>query len=329
MPAKFSVAIPVHNRAEYLRSAIASCLAQTTDDLEVIVSDDCSTEDLESVASSFHDPRIKYYQSKNRLGAAANHQKAVSLSSGEYVIALNSDDMLLPNCLESAGHVLDANKGASAVFFSCTYLFGTTLQGCHEVPTIGFADKEILGANPWLEEFHGTGPSLCLFRRSDFDKIGGYRASLRLAYDWDIYMRFMSAGGGVVFHPHVLCVYRMHDEQMMQTSTINGLWDMLDLWQLNEYGQWETWKISEIALYQCIAALRNRKYIRNFGEVFRQINRRGLGWRVLSGLPRAVCQRILNRMASGPKINLSRYQRPPELETELQQADAALRALGL
>ena len=73
---RFSIVIPAYNRGEYLRQALASCLAQTTSDFEVIVSDDCSAEDLQSVAASFGDARIKYSKSEIRLGAAKNHQRA-------------------------------------------------------------------------------------------------------------------------------------------------------------------------------------------------------------------------------------------------------------
>ena len=102
MKHKFTIAIPVYNRPEYLRQAIRSCLAQTVPDFEIVVSDDCSPDDLGSVVSSFGDSRISYHRSMERLGAARNHQLSVSLSQGEYVVNLHSDDLLLPTYLESA-----------------------------------------------------------------------------------------------------------------------------------------------------------------------------------------------------------------------------------
>ena len=60
---KFSVAIPAYNRPEFLHQAIGSCLNQSLGDLEVIVSDDCSSDDLASVARSFRDDRVKYHRS--------------------------------------------------------------------------------------------------------------------------------------------------------------------------------------------------------------------------------------------------------------------------
>jgi glycosyltransferase involved in cell wall biosynthesis len=199
MTPRFSIVIPAYNRREYLKQAIASCLKQTAREFEIIVSDDCSSDDLRLVTESFGDSRVKYHRSESRLGAARNHQHAVSLSSGTYAIALHSDDLLLPECLEMAGAALDLNPAAAAVYFPCIYLTGLKLGGSSLVPTLRFADGVIFRQNPWLEKYSGVNPSCCLFRRSAFDLIGGYRTSLRFAYDWEIYMRFLEIGGGVVF----------------------------------------------------------------------------------------------------------------------------------
>ena len=116
MNPKFSIAIPVYNRPEYLRQAIRSALGQTASDFEIVVSDDCSTDDLRLVVNSFGDARISYHRSARNLGAAKNHQLSVSLSRGEYVVALNSDDLLLPSSLEAAGRALDECREAAAVY---------------------------------------------------------------------------------------------------------------------------------------------------------------------------------------------------------------------
>src|SRR5438309_8404285 len=112
MKPRFSIAIPAYNRPAYLSQAISSALAQTIDDFEVIVSDDCSIDELASVVASFHDSRLKYHRSRERLGAARNHQISVDLSQGDYVVNLHSDDLLLPTYLEVAGSDLNACEGA-------------------------------------------------------------------------------------------------------------------------------------------------------------------------------------------------------------------------
>jgi glycosyltransferase involved in cell wall biosynthesis len=168
MNPKFSIVIPVHNRREYLAQALASCMRQTTSDFEVVVSDDCSSEDLAATVDSFDDQRIRYVRSQERLGASNNHQRAVTLARGEYVVTLHSDDFLLPHCLETAGAALDTNAAAAAVYYCLTYLLGAKIDGFHGVPALGFANTETWRENPWLEKFAATNPTCCLFRRSAF-----------------------------------------------------------------------------------------------------------------------------------------------------------------
>jgi glycosyltransferase involved in cell wall biosynthesis len=317
MKPKFSIVIPVYNRREYLTQAIASCLKQTVREFEIIVSDDCSSEDLRLVTESFKDSRIKYYRGESRLGAARNHQRAVSLSSGVYTIALHSDDLLLPECLEMAGAALDLNPAASAVYFSCIYLSGSKVNGFSLVPMIRFADGVTFRKNPWLEEFTGVNPSCCLFRRTAFDLIGGYRTSLRFAYDWEIYMRFMEIGGGVIFLSQGLSIYRQHEEQAIRTSSLDGLRDMLDLWKVKEYSKFPRWKIAWLVLTASGQAIRNGGQI---SDVINEVTARHLTRRVLPGLPRALYQKVRRRIHN-VDVDVDRnYVKPLNLDNALRLA---------
>jgi len=314
---KFSVVIPVYNRREYLRQAIASCLKQTAREFEIIVSDDCSPEDLRLVAESFGDSRVKYYRSERRLGAARNHQHAVSLSSGTYAIALHSDDLLLPRCLEMAGAALDLNPLAAAVYFPCIHLSGLKLNGSSLIPTVRFANGATFRKNPWLEQYSAVNPSCCLFRRTAFDLIGGYRTSLRFAYDWEIYIRFMKLGGGVIFLSQVLSIYRQHEEQAARTNSLDGLRDMLDLWKVKEYSHFPAWEIAWLVLTQCGIAIRNSGQI---SDVISEVTTRHLTRRVIGGIPRALYEKVRHRI-SDVDVNVNQnYQKPVDLDDTLRLA---------
>jgi glycosyltransferase involved in cell wall biosynthesis len=317
MSPKFSIVIPVYNRREYLRQAIASCLKQTTPEFEIIVSDDCSSEDLRLVTESFDDCRVKYHRSESRLGAAKNHQHAVSLSSGIYAIALHSDDLLLPQCLEMAGAALDLNPAAAAVYFPCIRLSGLKLTGSSLVPMVRFADGAIFRKNPWLEQYSGVNPSCCLFRRTAFDLIGGYRTSLRFAYDWEIYIRLMEIGGGVIFLSQALSIYRQHEEQAIRTSSLDGLRDMLDLWKLKEYSHFPAWEIAGLVLTQSGKAIRNGGQI---SDVISEVTARQLTRRVLRGIPGALYEKVRRRIRD-VDVNVNRnYQKPVNLDATLRLA---------
>ena len=258
MRPKFSIAIPAYNRSDYLRQAIKSCLAQTTPDFEVIISDDCSTEDLNAVANSFSDTRIVYSRSAIRLGAATNHQRAVGLSRGIYIINLHSDDMLLPEYLEIAGHALDKCEHAAAGYCSMIFLRGSVLGEWQMVPRIRFADKTIYSENRWLEKCRNVVPTCCMFRKTAFDQVGGYRITLKFAYDWDLFMRFMTLASGVMFIPEILAIYRQHSEQASNKELAAHLYDTLDLWELGEYSHWTEGEIADLVLTNLARLLRDR-----------------------------------------------------------------------
>jgi glycosyltransferase involved in cell wall biosynthesis len=324
MEPRFSVAIPVYNRSHYLRQAIASCVAQTVSDFEVIVSDDFSSEDLRTVVQSFADSRIVLHRAEARLGACANHQKAVSLCKGLYVVTLNSDDMLLPNCLEVAGRELDQRPHAAAVYFACTYLDKGRVSGGSLMPAVKFADAASLLEQMWLEGFHETGPSCCLFRRTAFDKLGGYRSFLRLAYDWDLYIRFLTTGGGVIFLPQILTVCRRHGEQMVQTRSIDGLWDMLTLWSREYEERWSTRTLAGLVVAQCSLKLRKGDGISGIAGMFKEIHRRRLGWRLLGGLPGAVWDKIRYRIGVRAGDDAGHYIAPMNSAAAIEQANMML-----
>ena len=320
MRSRFTIAIPAYNHPEYLKQAIVSCLKQTVSDYEIVVSDDCSAEDLSVIASSFDDPRIKYYRNTERLGATRNFQHSVYLSQGQYVVNLNGDDLLLPNYLEVAGAALDAREEAAAAYSALVCLNGTSVTGWHSMPKVRFANREAYIANPWLEKFHDVGPTCCLFRKVAFDKIGGYRVSLKFAADWDLFMRFMTIGGGVLFVPQILSVARTHDGQMTRVANFDGFQDILDLWQLKEYSHWPAWEVAQLALTQASAAVRTGG---SWFDIFYHIHRRGLGLRILAGVPHALLEKVRQRIHVSP-IEDSNYEVPENVEPAVRAAAALL-----
>ena len=109
----FSILIPAYKR-RYLGEAIASCLAQSYRELELIIVDDASPEDLRSVVDGFHDDRIRYYRNEKNCGAldvVDNWNICLSYAQGDYVICMGDDDRLLPNCLEEYAKLIDRYPG--------------------------------------------------------------------------------------------------------------------------------------------------------------------------------------------------------------------------
>lgn len=98
-----SIAIPAYKSA-FLAEAIQSALGQDYPNLELIVVDDCSPEDIQSVVSRFNDPRIRYVRNDVNLGresVANNWNKCLDVAQGEYFVLLCDDDILLPDMVSS------------------------------------------------------------------------------------------------------------------------------------------------------------------------------------------------------------------------------------
>lgn len=91
----FSVIIPTYNRSQFVRQAIISVLRQKNVSLEIIVSDDGSTDDTEKVIKQLKDKRIRYSKNKERLGSSMNMRKSFLLTKGDYIFTLGDDDFIL------------------------------------------------------------------------------------------------------------------------------------------------------------------------------------------------------------------------------------------
>ena len=107
---KFSVLIPAY-KADFLREAICSVIEQTYTNLEIIIVDDCSPNDLQSIVTCFNDPRIHFYRNERNYGAidvVDNWNKCLAYATGDYVICMGDDDMLYANCLEVYAKLISA-----------------------------------------------------------------------------------------------------------------------------------------------------------------------------------------------------------------------------
>lgn len=110
---KFSVTVPAY-KPQYLVECIDSILAQTYKNFELIIVNDASPHDLDSIIANYDDSRIRYY--KNKVGFGAEHvvgnwNKCLEYSTGDYIICMGDDDKLLPYCLEEFVKLIKRNPG--------------------------------------------------------------------------------------------------------------------------------------------------------------------------------------------------------------------------
>ncbi len=103
-----TIAIPTYNRADgYLKAALGSAVGQTYPNLEIIVSDNCSSDDTALVVSGFKDPRIRYFRQEKNIGANNNFNFCLGRANGKYFLLLQDDDLIdadfIETCMNEVG----------------------------------------------------------------------------------------------------------------------------------------------------------------------------------------------------------------------------------
>lgn len=113
-----SIITPVYNCEELIRETIESVLSQTYKDWEMLLVDDCSTDNSAEIINEYvkKDKRIKYIKLKENSGAAIARNKALELSKGRFIAYLDSDDLWKKEKLEKQVKFMISNKYA----FTCT-----------------------------------------------------------------------------------------------------------------------------------------------------------------------------------------------------------------
>ena len=108
---RVSVGLPVYNGERYLRQSLDSLVNQTHGDLEIILSDNASTDTTPDICREYaaRDPRIRYFRQDTNRGGAFNHNFVVAQATAPYFRLFSSDDWLLPTCLEKCAGALDEN----------------------------------------------------------------------------------------------------------------------------------------------------------------------------------------------------------------------------
>ncbi len=141
---KVSVIIPVYNVEKYLRECLDSVVNQTLKDIEIICVNDYSTDNSPKILEEYasHDNRIKIINNEKNIHAGQSRNKGLSLSSGEYVFFMDSDDYLELNALETVVRILDMNTDAAFCIF-CKVLHD---QSTNETTKIKTFSKKLINS---------------------------------------------------------------------------------------------------------------------------------------------------------------------------------------
>lgn len=211
-----SVVIPAYNRPAMLRRAVASALAQTHDDLEVLVVDDGSEDDLAAALADIADPRLCVMRHKVNRGASAARNTGIAHATAPFVAFLDSDDEWLPRMVER-----QLRRFRSAAAETVLVYAGVRQVPPRRPPRAQYPRGDLAQALLVRNLIGGT--SCVMARRDALMAIGGFDESLPSAQDWDLYIR-LARLGPVEAVDEPLVVYYRHAESITGSarSTVAG-----------------------------------------------------------------------------------------------------------
>ncbi|UTC68203.1 MULTISPECIES: glycosyltransferase [unclassified Treponema] len=116
MNAEITVVIPTYNKADYISQTIESVLRQTYQNFEIVIIDDCSGDNTEDVVQKYQSDKVRYFKHEKNWGPGATFNDGIQISRTEYVTLIASDDILLPNHLESVMYEFKNNASLEVIF---------------------------------------------------------------------------------------------------------------------------------------------------------------------------------------------------------------------
>ncbi len=249
---KVSVIVPNYNHARYLPQRIDSILRQTYQDFELILLDDCSTDDSRSVLSRYAgDPRVRIDFNEINSGSTFKQwNKGVRMANGDYVWIAESDDYADEKLLETLVKALDRDEHVA-------YAYCRSWQVDADGTVHGSGDWHLdtLDSQLWHADFVMDGREHCrkyslrspvignasaaVFRKSAYASVGGADESLRLCGDWKLWVA-MALTGRVAYANACLNYFRYHSAAV-RSATARDARDVIEKlvvlrWILDQVG---------------------------------------------------------------------------------------------
>lgn len=210
MPAKtVSVVIPSFNKGDLLRQTLESVLSQQGVSLDVVLIDDASTDGSWEIATEFRDRITAQRLDQNRGGPNARNVGA-SLSTGDYLMFLDADDLLEPGTLRGLVEALSSNPAHVAVcrWRQLREQDGEWVPLVHTKPLMP-ADGDLVRA--WLTDNWYFPPCAVLWPRAVYESTGGWDEELQVLQDADLMVRALLRGTRLSLAERGQAWYRVHE----------------------------------------------------------------------------------------------------------------------
>jgi glycosyltransferase involved in cell wall biosynthesis len=225
--ARVSIGVPVFNGARYLADCLESLITQTYGDIEILISDNASTDETPAICRAFceRDDRVRYHRQSTNIGAAANYNFLVRNAGGELFKWAAHDDVCAPEMVAHCVAALDASPTAVLAFARTGFIddLGDQLHG-YDVP-IRWSnhDSSFARLREQLEIPQGAIHHMCtrqfgVIRRDQLLRTSLIRS--HPASDLVLMLELALLGGFVPVEDHPECLFfaRLHDDSSMRSN---------------------------------------------------------------------------------------------------------------
>lgn len=210
-----SVCIPTYNRAGYISDCIRSVLDQADGRIEILVVDDGSTDDTEAIVQGLGRPEVRYIRKPHTNGSDTRNL-AVAEAKGEFILWVDSDDLLMPGAIRAHRKAMRAHPDAD-VFYGNLKIFGETSR----TPTAQLMYEDYWQRNDYLLSLLVRGNGLphggTMVRTRLYDRVGRYDPEFVRAHDYEFWCR--AATQAKIKHVgSFIYLWRWHDSNMSARS---------------------------------------------------------------------------------------------------------------
>ena len=210
---KFSVLIAHYNNAEYFMQCYESLKKQTFQDFEIIVVDDCSTDDsFEKIQNYCNgDSRVKFFQNSENKGVGFTKKRCVELASGEICGFVDPDDALTENAIEIS---VKAHENKCVAAYSQLYFCDENLN----VQKIFKKTTKVKNNNPLFFNIHFEVAHFFTFKKEAYLRTEGINPNYKVAEDIDYILKLYEIGS-FQFIKKPLYLYRIHKTGLSHDET--------------------------------------------------------------------------------------------------------------
>jgi glycosyltransferase involved in cell wall biosynthesis len=204
-----SICIPAYNAERFIVETLETALAQTYPNIEIIVSDDASTDNTVGLVQGYCSRGVQVIRQAHNLGMHANWNAAIRASSGKYILKLDADDLVDADHVAQQVKVFESHPEVVFAHCACRLI---DVNGCflgYERSLHGSFIRS--GLDEWTRYVFGPrAVNIVMLRRRAYDQVCGYDERYRYSGDWAMHRSLLRIGS-VFYNHNVLASYRIHN----------------------------------------------------------------------------------------------------------------------